>query len=33
VGDAVTVLYFDRALAGRIVQEPLFDPTGERLRH
>ena len=31
-GGEVDVLYFERAIPGRIVAEPRFDPAGERLR-
>ena len=31
-GDAVTIAYFDRMLPARIADEPLFDPSGARLR-
>jgi glycine cleavage system aminomethyltransferase T len=31
-GAEVEVLYFERAIRGRIVTEPRFDPAGERLR-
>ena len=31
-GDAVAIAYFDRMLPARVADEPLFDPSGERLR-
>jgi glycine cleavage system aminomethyltransferase T len=31
-GDAVAIAYFDRMLLARLADEPLFDPSGERLR-
>jgi glycine cleavage system aminomethyltransferase T len=31
-GDVVAIAYFDRMLPARVADEPLFDPSGERLR-
>ena len=31
-GDAVAIAYFDRMLPAHVVDEPLFDPAGQRLR-
>ena len=31
-GDVVAIGYFDRMLPARVADEPLFDPSGERLR-
>ena len=32
IDDAVTIAYFDRLLPARVADEPLFDPSGARLR-
>jgi len=31
-GDVVAIAYFDRMLPAQVADEPLFDPSGERLR-
>ena len=31
-GASVAIAYFDRMLPARVTEEPLFDPTGARLR-
>jgi hypothetical protein len=31
-GDEVAVRSFDRSIAGTVVDEPLYDPVGARLR-